>query len=85
MPGTPGKGGGLMFRATADGVVEEIKGRAKEAAGAIVDDERLEREGGAQQRKAAALRDEAEHEAGAAAARARARREEAEQRRHQSG
>jgi uncharacterized protein YjbJ (UPF0337 family) len=66
-----------------EGVVEEVKGRAKEAAGAVTGDESLKREGEAQQDKAAALRDVAAKEAEAEKARAKARAAEAEQRSHQ--
>jgi uncharacterized protein YjbJ (UPF0337 family) len=66
-----------------EGVVEEVKGRAKEAAGVVTGDESLKREGEAQQDKAAALRDVAAKEAEAEKARAKARAAEAEQRSHQ--
>lgn len=71
------------YKAAADGAVEEIKGRAKEVAGALVDDERLEREGEAQQHKADALREAAAYEAKATAARAEAGMRKAEQRKFQ--
>lgn len=70
-------------RSGAKGVVEDIKGKAKEAAGAITDDEKLKREGRAQQDKAAAEREVAVREAEAEKARAKARGHEAEQRGHQ--
>ncbi len=70
-------------RSGAKGVVEDIKGKAKEAAGAITDDEQLKREGRAQQDKAAAEREVAVREAEAEKARAKARGHEAEQRAHQ--
>jgi uncharacterized protein YjbJ (UPF0337 family) len=66
-----------------EGVVEEVKGRAKEAAGAVTGDESLKQEGEAQQGKAAALRDLAAKEAEAEKARAKARAAEAEQQSHQ--
>src|ERR1700676_1051026 len=44
-------------REGAEGVIEGLKGRAKETVGAITDDERLKREGEAQQDKARAQRD----------------------------
>ncbi len=62
------------------GAVEDIKGKAKEAGGAITGDESLEREGEAQQEKADAKRDVAEKEAKAEKARAEAQAHEAEQR-----
>jgi uncharacterized protein YjbJ (UPF0337 family) len=67
----------------AKGIAEEIKGRVKQAAGAITDDEELRREGEAQQEKADAERDVARQEAEAEKARAVARAREAEQRSHQ--
>lgn len=69
--------------AGAKGAAEEIKGRVKEAAGALFGDEDLEREGDAQQAKAEAQREVAEQEARADAARAEAEAREAEQRSHQ--
>jgi uncharacterized protein YjbJ (UPF0337 family) len=69
--------------AGVEGVVEEVKGRAKEAAGAVTGDESLKHEGEAQQDKAAALREVAAKEAEAEKARAKARAAEAEQRSHQ--
>lgn len=62
------------------GTVEELKGKAKEAAGTLAGNEDLEREGEAQQEKAGAQRDVAKHEAQADAARAEAQAREAEQR-----
>ncbi len=69
--------------AGAKGVGEELKGKVKEAAGVLVGDEDLEREGEAQQDKADAQRDVARHEAKADAARAEAEAREAEQRSRQ--
>ena len=46
-----------------EGVAEDLKGRAKEAAGAVTGDESLKEEGTAQQDKAAAQRDVAAKEA----------------------
>ena len=69
--------------AGAKGAAEDLKGRVKEAAGTLLGDENLEREGEAQQEKADAQRDVAEHEAKADAARAEARAHEAEQRANQ--
>jgi uncharacterized protein YjbJ (UPF0337 family) len=67
----------------AKGVVEEVKGRAKQAVGAVTGDEDTKREGEAQQEKADAQRDVAKHEAEAERARAEAEAREAEQRAHQ--
>jgi uncharacterized protein YjbJ (UPF0337 family) len=69
--------------AGVEGVVEDVKGRAKEAAGAVTGNESLKQEGEAQQGKAAAERDVAAKEAEAEKARAEARAAEAEQRSHQ--
>ena len=69
--------------AAVEGVVEEVKGRAKEAAGAVSGNESLKREGQAQQDKAAAEHDVAVKEAEAEKARAQASAAEAEQRSHQ--
>ena len=68
--------------AGVEGVVEDMKGRVKEAAGAVSGNESLTQEGQAQQDKAAALRDAAAKEA-EAKARAQATAAEAEQRSHQ--
>ena len=65
------------------GVVEDVKGKAKEAAGAAVGDEDLKREGEAQQSKAEAEREVARHEADAEAARAEAEAQEAQQKANQ--
>lgn len=65
------------------GVVEEVKGKAKEAAGAVTDNDKLKREGEAQQSKADAERDVAEHEAKAEGARAEAEAQEAQQKANQ--
>ncbi|MFC4858035.1 CsbD family protein [Actinophytocola glycyrrhizae] len=56
----------------AKGVVEDIKGRFKEAAGAITGDDSKVREGQAQQDKAGAQREVADKEAAAERARAEA-------------
>ena len=66
------------------GIVEDVKGKAKEAAGAITGKDELRREGRAQQDKAEAERDVAAKEAEAEKARAEAEAREAEQRAHQS-
>ena len=63
--------------AGVEGVVEDMKGRAKEAAGAVSGNESLTQEGQAQQDKAAALRDAAAKEAEAEKARAQATAAEA--------
>ena len=65
------------------GIVEEVKGKAKEAAGVITGNTDLEKEGEAQQRKADAERDVAQHEAEAERSRAEAAAHEADQRAHQ--
>jgi uncharacterized protein YjbJ (UPF0337 family) len=62
-----------------EGVVEDLKGKAKEAVGAIRGDERLKREGNAQQDKAAAQREAASKEAEAEKARGVSKAYEAEQ------
>ncbi|MDQ3533878.1 MAG: CsbD family protein [Actinomycetota bacterium] len=76
MPDTGGE-------AAAKGVVEDVKGKVKEAAGDLSGNERLEREGEAQQSKADAERDVAQHEAKADKARAEAEAQEAQQRANQ--
>ncbi len=70
-------------RAAADGVVEELKGRVKEAVGAVTGRGELRDEGRAQQDKAGALREVAAKEAEADEARAEAAVHEADQRSHQ--
>ena len=67
----------------AKGVVEDIKGKAKEVVGEVTGDDSKQREGRAQQDKARSERDVAEHEAKADAARSEASVHEAEQRMHQ--
>jgi len=67
----------------AKGVVEGVKGKVKEAAGALSGDEDMKAEGAAQQRKADAQRDVAKKEAEAEKARGEAEAHEADQRRHQ--
>jgi uncharacterized protein YjbJ (UPF0337 family) len=69
---------------TAKGVVEDVKGKVKEAAGAITGHDELRREGHAQQEKASAQREVGAKEAEAEKARAEAAAREAEQRSHQS-
>jgi uncharacterized protein YjbJ (UPF0337 family) len=63
----------------AEGVVEDLKGKAKELVGEVRNDESLEREGRAQQDKARADRQVAVKEAEADKARAASRAHEAEQ------
>jgi uncharacterized protein YjbJ (UPF0337 family) len=65
------------------GIGEEIKGSAKKVIGSVTGDERMEREGQAQQDKADAHRDAAKAEAEAEKERAEAKMHEAEQRAHQ--
>jgi uncharacterized protein YjbJ (UPF0337 family) len=65
------------------GVVEDVKGKAKEAIGAVTGREEMKREGQAQQHKADAQRDVAQKEAEAEKARAEATAHETEQRSHQ--
>jgi len=67
----------------AKGVIEDMKGKAKEVIGEVTGDESKEREGRAQQEKARSQRDVAEHEAKAEAARSEASVHEAEQRMHE--
>jgi uncharacterized protein YjbJ (UPF0337 family) len=69
--------------AGARGIIEDVKGKAKEAAGVITDKDHLRDEGRAQQNKAAAERDVAAKEAQAEKSRAEAEAFEAEQRAHQ--
>ena len=66
------------------GVVEGVKGKVKEAAGALTGQDELRKEGQAQQEKAEAQRDVAVKEAEAEKARVVAEAREAEQRSHQS-
>jgi len=70
--------------AGAKGVVEGVKGKVKEAAGALTGNEDMKMEGAAQQEKADAEREVARKEAEAEKARAKAAAREAEQRSHQS-
>jgi uncharacterized protein YjbJ (UPF0337 family) len=69
--------------AGAKGIVEDVKGKAKEVVGEVTGNTSLENEGEAQQEKASAQREVAEHEAKADAARSEAELREAEQRLHQ--
>ena len=72
-------------REGTEGVVEDLKGKAKEVVGEIKNDPRLRREGEAQQNKARAERDAATHEAEAEKDRAKAKAHEAEQAARQRG
>ena len=65
------------------GVVEDAKGKAKEAAGTVTGRDDLVREGKAQQDKAEAERDVAKKEAEAESARAGAEAAEQRQKSHQ--
>lgn len=69
--------------AGAKGVAEGIKGKLKEAAGALSGDDSKKAEGRAQQDKADSQREVAAKEAEAEKARAKAEAHEAEQRSHQ--
>jgi uncharacterized protein YjbJ (UPF0337 family) len=69
--------------AAAKGVVEDVKGKAKEAVGVVTGNDDLQREGEAQQDKAESEREVAEHEAKAEKARAESEAHEAEQRANQ--
>lgn len=65
------------------GVVEDVKGKAKEAIGNVTGQDDLAREGSAQQDKAEAQRDAAKKEAEAEAARGGAATAEKKQESHQ--
>ena len=71
-------------QAGVKGVVEGVKGKVKEVVGAVAGKEELRREGEAQGKKAAALRDVAVKEAEADKARVEAKGHEAEQHSHES-
>lgn len=66
------------------GVVEDVKGKVKEAAGALTGRDELKREGEAQQDKAESQREVARKEGEAEKARVEASVHEAEQRSHQT-
>ncbi len=70
-------------KAAVRGVVEDVKGKAKQVAGVVTDDDELQQEGRAQQAKAGAERDVAHHEAAAERSRAEAAAHEADERSHQ--
>lgn len=65
------------------GVVEDVKGKAKEVVGTVVGNDELSQEGKAQQEKAEAQRDVAKKEAEAEAARGAAATAEKKQELHQ--
>lgn len=69
--------------AGAEGVVEGVKGKAKEVIGAVTGSDDLKNEGEAQQDKADAQRDVAKKEAEAEAARGGAEAAEERQKAHQ--
>ena len=71
------------LEAGAKGVVEDLKGKAKDAIGNLTGNQDLEREGEAQQAKADAEREVAAKEAEAEKARAEAQAQEAQQRANQ--
>ncbi|TCJ95755.1 CsbD family protein [Nocardia alba] len=77
----PEHGNGV--REGVEGVVEDVKGKAKEAAGALTGDDNLKEEGRAQQDKAESQREAARKEAAAEKARAEADIDEARQAAHQ--
>ncbi|HTY28229.1 MAG TPA: CsbD family protein [Mycobacterium sp.] len=66
-----------------EGVVEDVKGKAKEAVGTVTGHDDLTQEGQAQQDKAQAQRDAAKKEAEAESARAGAKAAEQRERSHQ--
>jgi len=70
-------------REGVESVVESLKGKAKEAVGALKGDDKLKGEGAAQQEKADAKREVAAKEAEAETARAAVRAHEIEQSVHQ--
>lgn len=70
-------------REGVEGVVEDVKGKAKEAAGVVTGDENLKGEGHAQQDKAESEREAAKKEAAAEKARSEADVDEARQASHQ--
>ncbi|KIA59960.1 CsbD family protein [Nocardia vulneris] len=72
-------------REAVEGIVEDVKGKAKEAAGIVTGDESLKSEGRAQQDKAESEREAAKKEAEAEKARAEAKLDEARQSAYQSG
>jgi uncharacterized protein YjbJ (UPF0337 family) len=81
--GAPHMAGDSGPEAGAKGVVEDLKGKAKDAIGNLTGNEDLEREGEAQQAKADSQREVAAKEAEAEKARAEAEAQEAQQRANQ--
>jgi uncharacterized protein YjbJ (UPF0337 family) len=71
-------------KAAVSGIAEDVKGKAKEAGGALIGNESMKHEGEAQQDKAEAEREVAGREAQADKARAEAKAAEADERSHQS-
>ncbi|QIS19532.1 CsbD family protein [Nocardia terpenica] len=71
------------IREGAEGLVEDVKGKAKEASGTVFGNEDLREEGRTQQEKAEAQREAAKKEAQAEKERAEARAQEARQRNQQ--
>ena len=69
--------------AAVKGVVEDAKGKLKEAVGSLTGDDSTKQEGQAQQEKAAAEREVAVHEAEAEKSRAKAEAADAVERSHQ--
>jgi len=69
--------------AGVSGIVEDLKGKAKEAAGSVTNNDSMRDEGRAQQDKASAEREVAEKEAAAEKARGEADVHEARERSHQ--
>lgn len=65
------------------GIVEDLKGKAKEAAGTVFGNDSLQREGEAQQDKAESQREVAQKEAAAEKARVEADADEARERAEQ--
>ena len=65
------------------GVVEDVKGKAKEGVGTVIGNDSLKREGSAQQDKAESQREVAAKEAEAEKARAKAKADEARERAEQ--
>ena len=79
MAGTTGSGP----ESGGKSIVENVKGTAKEAVGALTGNDKLQREGEAQQSKAEAQGEVAKKEAEAEKARAEAEAQEAQQRANQ--
>ncbi|WP_406230654.1 CsbD family protein [Nocardia sp. NBC_01009] len=72
-------------REAVEGTVEGVKGKVKEAAGAVFGNDDLREEGKAQQDKAESQREAAQKEAAAEKERAEAALDEQRQRAHQRG